>query len=73
MDAFATPFVQGQLRKEHLSITVESECVHCKRPMTIDISSDLEYRLHGGEDGPVVFIPDVNIGALEAPSIIDDF
>jgi len=73
VDAFATPFVQGHLRNEHLTITVESECAHCGRSMTIDISSNLEYHLHGGGDGPVVFVPDVNVGALEAPSIIDDF
>lgn len=41
--------------------------------MTIDIDSDLGYRLHGGGNGPIVFVPDVNVGALEAPSIIDDF
>jgi len=73
VDAFATPFVQGQLRNERLSITVESECAHCGRSMAIDISSDLDYHLHGGGDGPIVFVPDVNLGALEAPSIIDDF
>jgi hypothetical protein len=73
VDAFATPFVQGQLRHERLSITVESECVHCGRPMTIDINSNLEYHLHSGEDGPIVFVPEVNVGALEAPSIIEDF
>ena len=38
-----------------------------------DIDSDLEYRLHGGGNEPIVFVPDVNVGALEAPSIIDDF
>lgn len=41
--------------------------------MTLDITSDLEYHLRGSEDGPIVFVPDVNVGALEAPSIIDDF
>jgi hypothetical protein len=73
VDAFATPFVQGQLRNEGLSVIVESECAHCGRSMTIDITSDLAYHAHGGGDGPIVFVPDVNVGALEAPSIIDDF
>lgn len=41
--------------------------------MIMDITSDLEYHLRGGGDGPIVFVPDVNVGALEAPSIIDVF
>jgi len=41
--------------------------------MAIDIDSDLEYHLHDGGHGPIVFVPEVNVGALEAPSIIDDF
>jgi len=73
VDAFATPFVQGHLRNEHLTVTVASACAHCARPMTIDITSDLEYQVHGSVDEPVVFVPEVDLAALEAPSIIDDF
>jgi len=73
VDAFATPFVQGHLRNERLAITVKSECAHCGRSMEMEINSDLDYHLHGGGNGPIVFVPDVNLGTLEAPSIIDDF
>ena len=73
MDAFATPFVQGRLREEELTVTVASNCAHCGREMTMEISSDLDYHLEGNPEGPVVFVPDVDVGALEAPSIIDDF
>ena len=41
--------------------------------MTIDITCDLEFQAHGSDDEPVVFVPDVNLATLEAPSIIDDF
>jgi len=41
--------------------------------MTMTISSDLDYHLEGNPAGPVVFVPDVNVAALAAPSIIDDF
>ena len=74
MDAFATPFVQGRLRNECLSVTVASSCGHCGRPMALDITSDLIYRRHDGVDTePIVFVPEVDLAALEAPSIIDDF
>jgi len=39
------PFVQGQLRKEHLSIRVETQCAHCGQPIEIEIDSDLKYRV----------------------------
>jgi len=73
VDAFATPFVQGQLRNERLTVTVESECAHCRRPLAMDITSELAYQVHGTPSEPIVFVPDVNVAALEAPSIIDDF
>jgi hypothetical protein len=73
VDAFATPFVQGHLRNERLAVTVQSECAHCRRPMTLDITSELAYQVHGTTSEPIVFVPDVNVAALEAPSIIDDF
>ena len=73
MDAFATPFVQGRLREEQLSVTVNSTCAHSRRPVQIEIDSDLNYRV--AEDGcrPMVFVPDVKLSELEAPSIVDDF
>ncbi len=41
--------------------------------MQIEIDSELNYRV--GEEGcrPVVFVPDIKLSELEAPSIIDDF
>ena len=73
MDAFATPFVQGRLRGQELAVTVESTCAHSRRPIRIDIDSELNYRV--GDEGcrPIVFVPDIKLAELEAPSIIDDF
>jgi hypothetical protein len=39
----------------------------------MDITSELAYQVHGTPSEPIVFVPDVNVAALEAPSIIDDF
>jgi hypothetical protein len=41
--------------------------------MVMDVTSALDYQVHGTTAEPIVFIPDVNVAALEAPSIIDDF
>lgn len=73
MDAFATPFVQGQLRNEKLVVTVDSKCAHSGRSMQIEIDSDLNYHVRDEECRPIVFVPDIKISELEAPSIIDDF
>jgi hypothetical protein len=73
VDAFATPFVQGRLRKEALSVTVSTECAHCGQPMDISISSDLEYRVKQAGCDPIVFTPEVDLINLKEENIIDAF
>ncbi|MDD5168601.1 MAG: hypothetical protein PHN75_07270 [Syntrophales bacterium] len=73
MDAFATPFVQGRLRKESLSVTVSTECAHCRAPMEIEIDSDLNYKVKSGGCAPIIFIPDVDLFNLKDESIIGAF
>jgi len=67
------PFVQGQLRNETLSFTIETECGHCHAPMRIEIDSELEYRVVEGGEDPRVYVPLVNLHQLDEPSIIDGF
>jgi len=67
------PFVQGQLRRESLSVTFASECAHCARPLRITIGSDLSYQVEPGAAGALVFVPQVDFAKLRARSIIDDF
>lgn len=73
MDAFATPFVQGRLRKEHLSVTVKTECAHCKSPMELTVDSDLNYTVSDKDSQPVIFVPDVDLLKLKEESIINAF
>jgi hypothetical protein len=65
--------VQGQLRKEFLSVVIRTECAHCGKAMEIELDSDLNCRVQ--EDGchPVVFVPDIDLHALEDESIINAF
>lgn len=65
----ATPFVQGQLREEHLTVTIATECAHCARPMHIVVDSEMAYRVE--EDAqPLIFMPQVDWEAFDEPNII---
>ena len=65
--------MQGQLRDEPLTFSIETECGHCRRPLHLEMDGDLNCRVV--EDGaePLVFVPMVNFDKLDDPSIIDAF
>ena len=65
--------MQGQLRKETLQFTIETECAHCGRPMQIEMDSELNYTVREEGAEPLVFVPRVDFAKLEDPSIIDAF
>jgi hypothetical protein len=73
VDALATPFVQGRLRGEAVSVSVVTECAHCKRPMHMEIDSDMNCSCPDSDCSPIIFVPDVDIKTLKDPSIIDAF
>lgn len=66
----ATPFVQGRLRGAHLSVTIETECACCGRPMDIEVDSDMKVRVHEQKAQPLVFLPQVDWTAFSEPNII---
>ena len=41
--------------------------------MRIEVDSDLNYRVKVGFLDPLIYVPLVNLGKLDAPSIIDGF
>jgi len=53
----ATPFVQGRLRGEPPSVAVETECGHCRRPLHIELDSELNYRVLEEDARPLVYAP----------------
>lgn len=73
MDAFATPFVQGRLRNEHMIVRVRSSCAHCGKPIELSIDSDLNCTVHDPDARPLVFVPDVDLLSLREESIINAF
>jgi len=65
--------VQGQLRGEPLTVVVTTQCAHCGQPLHLEIDSELSYRVMEEGAEPLVFVPMVDFGKLEDPSIIDAF
>jgi hypothetical protein len=69
----ASPFVQGQLRKKPVSMTVKTQCAHCAEPMSLKITSNLECEILAGGAEPIIFVPHIDFDKLTDPSIIDAF
>jgi hypothetical protein len=69
----ATPFVQGQLREETLTFTIQTECAHCGKGIHIEVDSELNYSVSDPHAEPLIFVPMVNFSTLEDHSIIDAF
>jgi len=65
--------VQGQLRKENLTFTIQTECAHCGKEIRIEMDSQLNYSVSEPNARPLIFVPMVDFGKLEDPSIIDAF
>lgn len=65
--------MQGQLTGQELAAVIDTACAHCSRPMQIEISSRLGYRVTTTEADPVISVPFVNFKRLRDPSIIHAF
>ena len=65
--------MQGHLRNEQLKVSIQTECAHSGRPISIDIDSELNYAVRDKKATPLIFVPMVDFDRLEAPSIIDAF
>jgi hypothetical protein len=67
------PFVQGQLRDEYLTFTIETEGAQSGTPIKVEIDSDLNFSVPDSDANPLIFVPMVDFSTLEDPSIIDAF
>ena len=68
----AAPFVQGRLRGERVEVLVATECARSKRPLHIDIDSDLHCHVRERDARPLIFAP-LEPFRPGAANIIDDF
>lgn len=65
--------MQGRLRESYLSITIETVCAHCQRPMTLTVDSQLASQAAQEDSRPLVFMPDVNWQTFQEPTILDAY
>ena len=72
-DAIAAPFVQGQLRKEYVSIEVETKCKHCDQPLHFTIDSNMQVSVRESDAHPLVFMPDIDWNHFSEATIIDSY
>jgi hypothetical protein len=69
----ATPFVQGRLRGEHLSVTIETVCHHCGQAMRLAVDSNMAVSVHAEGAAPLLFMPQINWASFAEPNIIDAY
>jgi len=65
--------VQGQIRHEQLTVSIETECGHCHAPLHLELDSELNFRVQETDAAPLLFIPRMNLRQLDDTSIIDAF
>jgi hypothetical protein len=65
--------VQGQLRKEYVSIEAETKCKHCNHVMHLTIDSDMRVSVRESDANPLVFMPDVDWNNFAELTIIDAY
>jgi hypothetical protein len=65
--------VQGHLRGEALTLTVNTECAHCARSIQLQIDGNLNTTVLPEGATPIVFVPLVDVARLDDQSIIDAF
>jgi hypothetical protein len=61
--------VQGQLKKEYLSVVIETECRHCGQALHINLDSSMKVSVQENGADPLVFMPDVDWSNFSEPNI----
>lgn len=65
--------MQGQLTGREVTAVIDTACAHCSRPVQVEVTSSLAYRVTTADAVPVISVPLVNIKRLKDPSIIHAF
>jgi hypothetical protein len=65
--------VQGRLRKESLTVVIDTVCAHCHHPIKITIDGEMNYEVAQENANPLTFYPQIDWGSFSAPNIIPDF
>ena len=65
--------MQGRLRNEYLTVTINTRCAYSGDPLQIELDSRLKYRVMEETARPMVFMPQVDWEAFRDPNIIDAY
>ena len=65
--------MQGQLTGREVTAVIDTACAHCSRPVQVEVTSSLAYRVTTPGAVPVISVPLVNLKRLKDPSIIHAF
>lgn len=69
----ASPFVQGRLRSETVSVEINTSCAHCARPIQIQVDQDLQSKVHSPGAEPLIFEPHLDWDTFTEPNIIHKY
>jgi hypothetical protein len=62
--------VQGHLRNEYLTITIDTNCAYSGKPLQIEVDSRLKCHVLDEASRPMVFTPQVDWERFHEPNII---
>ncbi len=65
--------MQGRLRRQKLTVRVDSECHHCRRPLRLEVDDDLRWKVLSPGAEPLLFEPDMDWDRFRGPNIIHDY
>ncbi len=66
----ATPFVQGRLREQPVTVEIHTTCAHCGQPIELTVDGDMRYHVRTPGAAPLIFEPDLDWAAFAEPNII---
>jgi hypothetical protein len=69
----ATPFVQGRLRNENLSVEIATHCTHCGQELHLIVDSEMNWSVREQDAQPIVFVPEINWQYFARATIIEDY
>lgn len=65
--------MQGSLRQQPLSVTIDTQCAQTGRPLRIRLDSDLNHQVLQEGASPLFSTPLLDLKRLKDPSITDAF
>lgn len=65
--------MQGRLRKQVVSASVQSECAACRAVLEFRIDSEFRWRIETGPPSPLLFEPSIDWTRFRAPTIVNDY